>query len=148
MRFTLPFLLLATTGALAGRAQTPAPPAAPKTPKLTFLYSLNCTLGPSLDVGATPVGSRVVIPITGGTFSGPKLTGTSPTPLPTQPALTHMGKNRQSLQPRRRLGPDRRQGHLQRRYAVPPADGRRGAHFHPDERAGAGRRAAAPAAGV
>lgn len=85
MRFTLPVLLLAATGALAGRAQTPGPPAAPKTPKLTFLYSLNCTLGPSLDVGATPVGSRVVIPITGGTFSGPKLSGTSPPLSPFHP---------------------------------------------------------------
>ncbi|KAK1830943.1 hypothetical protein QBC39DRAFT_233231, partial [Podospora conica] len=47
----------------------------PKTPKLTFLYSLNCTLGQSLDVGPSPVGTRVVIPITGGTFAGPKIKG-------------------------------------------------------------------------
>lgn len=83
MRFPLAALLLAATGALA---QTP-----PATPKLTFLYSLNCTLGASLDVGATPVGSRRVIPITGGTFSGPKISGTSPPSLhPNNTELTDM----------------------------------------------------------
>ncbi|KAK4446115.1 hypothetical protein QBC34DRAFT_271774, partial [Podospora aff. communis PSN243] len=49
--------------------------AVPKVPGLTFLYSLNCTLGESLAVGNVPDGNRVVIPITGGTFSGPRISG-------------------------------------------------------------------------
>ncbi|KAK3322634.1 hypothetical protein B0H66DRAFT_473336 [Apodospora peruviana] len=53
----------------------PAESATPKSPGLTYLYSLNCTLGTSIPVGAGPHGDRVVIPITGGTFSGPKLSG-------------------------------------------------------------------------
>jgi hypothetical protein len=47
----------------------------PAAPGLTYLYSLNCTLGPAIEVGAGPHGTRVVIPIVGGTFSGPKLSG-------------------------------------------------------------------------
>ncbi|KAK4182486.1 hypothetical protein QBC35DRAFT_395888 [Podospora australis] len=49
--------------------------ATPKSPSLNFLYSLNCTLGPALQVGGGPIGTRTVIPITGGTFSGPRLSG-------------------------------------------------------------------------
>ncbi|KAK3901800.1 hypothetical protein C8A05DRAFT_44626 [Staphylotrichum tortipilum] len=59
----LPFVATACAGA------TPSPPG------LSFLYSLNCTLSASIPVGAGPHGTRVVIPITGGTFSGPKLKG-------------------------------------------------------------------------
>lgn len=53
--------------------------ATPKTPSLTFLYSCNVTLGAAIDVGAGPRGRRNVIPITGGTFSGPRLSGTDTT---------------------------------------------------------------------
>ncbi|KAK4040423.1 hypothetical protein C8A01DRAFT_15704 [Parachaetomium inaequale] len=49
--------------------------ATPKAPGLTYLYSLNCTLGVSLPVGAGPHGTRTVIPIVGGTFSGPRMSG-------------------------------------------------------------------------
>jgi hypothetical protein len=56
----------------------------PKAPGLTFLYSLNCTLGESLAVGNVPDGNRVVIPITGGTFSGPRISGNSFLLLPMQ----------------------------------------------------------------
>ncbi|KAM7192063.1 Uncharacterized protein family UPF0311 [Naviculisporaceae sp. PSN 640] len=45
------------------------------TPSLSFLYTLNCTLGESLAVGNVPNGNRVVIPITGGVFAGPKISG-------------------------------------------------------------------------
>ncbi|KAK1752864.1 hypothetical protein QBC47DRAFT_430933 [Echria macrotheca] len=55
----------------AGNAQA----ATPKTPGLTFLYSLNCSLGTSLPVGLGPEGTRTVIPITGGSFKGPKIAG-------------------------------------------------------------------------
>ncbi|KAK4111737.1 hypothetical protein N656DRAFT_711383 [Canariomyces notabilis] len=52
-----------------------ASPQIPAAPGLTYLYSLNCTLGPSIQVGGGPHGTRVVIPIIGGTFSGPQLSG-------------------------------------------------------------------------
>lgn len=55
--------------------------ATPATPGLTYLYSLNCTLGQALPVGAGPHGTRTVIPITGGTFSGPKMSGMPPSSL-------------------------------------------------------------------
>jgi hypothetical protein len=54
-----------------------ASPQIPAAPGLTYLYSLNCTLGPSIQVGGGPHGTRVVIPIIGGTFSGPQLSGTN-----------------------------------------------------------------------
>lgn len=62
-------LLLGLVGS-AVAADTPAAPG------LTYLYSLNCTLGQALPVGAGPHGTRTVIPITGGSFSGPRLSGT------------------------------------------------------------------------
>ncbi|KAH7313925.1 hypothetical protein B0I35DRAFT_436113 [Stachybotrys elegans] len=49
--------------------------AAPSIPGFAHLYTLNCTLGPSVNVGTGPRGSRNVIPITGGTFAGPRLAG-------------------------------------------------------------------------
>lgn len=52
-----------------GQVKTPAAPG------LTFLYSLNCTLAPPIPVGGGPHGTRLVIPIVGGTFSGPRLSG-------------------------------------------------------------------------
>ena len=67
--FLAPLLCLAASAVSACAQKTPA------APSLTYLYSLNCTLGASLQVGGGPHGSRVVIPITGGTFSGPKLKG-------------------------------------------------------------------------
>jgi hypothetical protein len=67
--------LLTSVLCLAASAVSACAQNAPAAPSLTYLYSLNCTLGASLDVGGGPHGSRVVIPITGGTFSGPKLKG-------------------------------------------------------------------------
>ncbi|KXX79902.1 hypothetical protein MMYC01_203754 [Madurella mycetomatis] len=61
--------LLSSAGLVSGQEGTPAAPG------LTFLYSLNCTLGAAITVGGGPHGSRVVIPITGGSFSGPRLSG-------------------------------------------------------------------------
>jgi len=72
----LPFVLSALGSLFVAVATAQA--AVPKTPGLTFLYSLNCTLGDSLPVGDVPDGNRVVIPITGGTFSGPRISGSSP----------------------------------------------------------------------
>lgn len=68
--------LLSSAGLASGQANTPAAPG------LTYLYSLNCTLGTAITVGGGPHGSRVVIPITGGSFSGPRLSGALPWPSP------------------------------------------------------------------
>ncbi|CZS99318.1 uncharacterized protein RAG0_07685 [Rhynchosporium agropyri] len=67
---TLLLALSAATGALAQNNATE-----PKAPQLTFLYSANATVGPLIDYGMGPWGQRVALPITGGTFSGPKLAG-------------------------------------------------------------------------
>lgn len=51
----------------------------PAAPGLTYLYTLNCTLGTAIVIGPGPVGLRVAIPIIGGYFNGPKLSGKLPT---------------------------------------------------------------------
>ncbi|KAH8890347.1 hypothetical protein GQ53DRAFT_765947 [Thozetella sp. PMI_491] len=47
----------------------------PKPPTFSWLYTCNATLGTPINVGPGPKGQRTVIPITGGTFAGPKLSG-------------------------------------------------------------------------
>jgi len=54
-------------GASLAAAQTPPP--------LEFLFSANVTVGQQRVLGPGPSGTRVVIPVTGGTFAGPKLSG-------------------------------------------------------------------------
>ena len=50
---------------------------APKdTPQLEFVMQMRVTIDGAYTVGETPHGRRVVIPITGGTFEGPRLKGT------------------------------------------------------------------------
>ena len=44
-------------------------------PRMEFVYEETVTLGASLHPGATPFGERNIVPITGGTFSGPRLKG-------------------------------------------------------------------------
>ena len=44
-------------------------------PQLALVYRLEATLGEPLDVGETREGRRRIVPLTGGTFSGPELTG-------------------------------------------------------------------------
>jgi len=44
-------------------------------PRLTPVYRLDATLGPPLDLGETAHGHRRVVPLTGGTFTGPELRG-------------------------------------------------------------------------
>lgn len=46
------------------------------TPGLEFLYTVNATLGESWSYGDFGMGSRVAIPIIGGSFEGPKMSGT------------------------------------------------------------------------
>lgn len=54
-------------------AQQPAPSAEPA---LELAFEANVTLGPSIPVGLTPLGTRNIVPITGGTFAGPDIKGT------------------------------------------------------------------------
>jgi hypothetical protein len=44
-------------------------------PRLTKVYSLEATLAPPLDLGQTAQGHRRIVPLTGGTFSGPQISG-------------------------------------------------------------------------
>lgn len=46
------------------------------TPRLTALFRLEATVGQPLDLGERPEGRRRIIPLTGGTFTGPQLNGT------------------------------------------------------------------------
>ena len=41
-----------------------------------LLFTLNITLHPIQDVGATPLGHRRIVPVSGGTFEGARLRGT------------------------------------------------------------------------
>ena len=44
-------------------------------PVLTQVYRLKAVTGPPLDFGDVPVGHRRVVPLVGGTFTGPELNG-------------------------------------------------------------------------
>jgi hypothetical protein len=44
-------------------------------PRLTRVYRLEAMLGEPLDLGQTTQGHRRIVPLTGGTFSGPELNG-------------------------------------------------------------------------
>lgn len=44
-------------------------------PRMEFVYEETVTLGASLHPGPTPFGERNIVPITGGTFVGPRLKG-------------------------------------------------------------------------
>lgn len=74
----MPTKMLSASIALA-IAATPAlaqdGPAAPA-PTLTFAFSVRATLDPVVEQGEVDNGRRRFIPITGGTVSGPALTGT------------------------------------------------------------------------
>ena len=45
-------------------------------PSLTPVYRLDATLGEPLDLGDTMQGHRRIVPLTGGTFTGPEISGT------------------------------------------------------------------------
>ena len=47
----------------------------PEPPPLTFLATLRVEVGEPIDAGITPEGHRRIVPITGGTVSGPELQG-------------------------------------------------------------------------
>jgi len=44
-------------------------------PRLTRVYRLEATLGQAVDLGDAPQGHRRIVPQTGGTFTGPELSG-------------------------------------------------------------------------
>jgi hypothetical protein len=56
-----------------GRAETTPAPAPLQT---AFVYEAIVEIGAAVEVGPTPQGERRYIPITGGTFEGPRLRGT------------------------------------------------------------------------
>jgi len=45
-------------------------------PRLTKIFRVEASLGGVLDVGTVEQGRRRIVPLTGGTFSGPTLAGT------------------------------------------------------------------------
>ncbi|KAK3313166.1 hypothetical protein B0H66DRAFT_538240 [Apodospora peruviana] len=64
------------SAALAVSASNCVRAAEPTPPPLSFLYSVKLLMPPTVELGSVPYGSRGIIPINGGTFSGPKLNGT------------------------------------------------------------------------
>ncbi len=45
-------------------------------PRLSFIFRLEASLAEPLELGRTEQGHRRIVPLTGGTFTGPKLRGT------------------------------------------------------------------------
>jgi hypothetical protein len=45
-------------------------------PRLTLVYRLEATLGEAIELGPTQQGRRLIVPLTGGSFTGPSLAGT------------------------------------------------------------------------
>lgn len=67
------YFLFLSMSALCVHAQTYSPK---EQPQLEFVMQLRVTLDNAYSVGETQHGRRNVIPITGGTFEGPRLKGT------------------------------------------------------------------------
>ena len=57
-------------------AENSGAPAASSEPTLEFVFEENVTLAQGIPVGKTALGTRNIIPITGGTFEGPRIKGT------------------------------------------------------------------------
>lgn len=96
---SLSLLLTLATSAVASRPSPPRP-ASPAKPNLTYLFTVNITTTPSLPIGTTPMGNRQFAPITGGSFSGPRLQGEKetnnrpPPPPPLSPGTPQVLKPR------------------------------------------------------
>ncbi|KAH9882535.1 hypothetical protein J1614_000771 [Plenodomus biglobosus] len=70
MRLTNPITILTSLATLTMAQAAPSPPA------LTLLYSMEVLLGERFSLGPVPTGEeRIVIPIIGGTFTGPRISG-------------------------------------------------------------------------
>ena len=61
---------------LAAQPQASAPEVKSVAPQLEFVFEEVVTLAPSITPGATFLGQRNIVPITGGHFEGPKIRGT------------------------------------------------------------------------
>jgi muconolactone delta-isomerase len=61
-------------GPVAGRPEPTKPGALPE-PRLTLVFRLEATLGSPSDLGDVAQGRRRIVPLTGGTFTGPELHG-------------------------------------------------------------------------
>ena len=59
---------------MAGNAAATEGPSAPA-PSLTYVFSVTATLAPTVEQGEVDTGRKRFIPITGGTVSGPALSG-------------------------------------------------------------------------
>jgi hypothetical protein len=70
MHLLWPLSILATTIASVAAQDAPIPP------KMTLLYSMVAELGDRFSLGPVPNGKeRFVIPIVGGHFKGPRMSG-------------------------------------------------------------------------
>lgn len=65
---------MTTDSAVPAPASAPAP--APPGPATRFLTRLAVELDPPQMTGTTPAGVRKIVPVRGGTFEGPRLSGT------------------------------------------------------------------------
>jgi hypothetical protein len=65
-------IALALAASLSSHSQAQSPPPAPK---LTFAFELRAQVAAPLVVGSIPAGTRRIVQILGGTFSGPGLKG-------------------------------------------------------------------------
>jgi hypothetical protein len=74
MKKILALLTIVVATASVARSQTIEPPY-PEGPGLEFVCELRVDCGPAYTVGKTAHGTRMVIPILGGTFSGPAMKG-------------------------------------------------------------------------
>lgn len=73
MTCSLAVVCALAAGTLLGPQE--APKADPGMPALQFVYEEVVTLDADQPVGETPQGRRNIVPITGGTFAGPRLKG-------------------------------------------------------------------------
>lgn len=76
MKFFSAALTLITSAAFLPKTIAQSSYTRPPPPGLTFLYTLNATIGPVINLGLSPLSNRTIYPIIGGTFEGPELKGT------------------------------------------------------------------------
>jgi hypothetical protein len=108
LSFILQLLLLMRA---YGRQPAPHPPPAPT---LRFLYHLNSTLGEPVSFGPGPSGTKLSIPILGGTVEGPHISGNSSDIEFRVLVVKHTDDHciRRNYERRGRLGDHRRERHL------------------------------------
>jgi hypothetical protein len=88
--------MLALASCLSWLPTTTATTPVPAAPKLSFLYTAFVECDPDLmDASIGPRGIRKSIPIVGGNFSGPHLSGMNLVPIYISSGLTQANANRQ-----------------------------------------------------